>query len=275
MSALQLKMRRQLAGGQFRHLNETLYTQSGSASLAMMAADPSLFSVYHEGFRVQVGGWPVNPLDVVIAKLSRLPRGTVVADFGCGEGRLGATLGGTLVVHSFDLGAPPGVRHITITSSTRVPLPDASVDVCVFCLALMGTDYLDCVSEAARVGRDGGTLIVAEVRSRLEGGGNAPATHPPSGGGKKRPREAAAGGGGGGGGGGGRGTSSFLAGVASRGWKLTATDDTSTMFVIFTFTRAARGAGRGGSAPALLGQAAAAAEAAAQQPLRPCVYKKR
>ncbi|KAF5836254.1 methyltransferase-domain-containing protein [Dunaliella salina] len=48
-----------------------------------------------------------------------------------------------------------------------VPLDSASVDVAVFSLALMGTDYGAFLTEAARVLRHKGWLWIAEVRSRF------------------------------------------------------------------------------------------------------------
>uniref|UniRef100_A0A8C6IPI1 Ribosomal RNA-processing protein 8 n=1 Tax=Melopsittacus undulatus TaxID=13146 RepID=A0A8C6IPI1_MELUD len=50
----------------------------------------------------------------------------------------------------------------------QVPLADASVDVAVFCLALMGTNLQEILEEANRVLKLGGTLMVAEVASRFE-----------------------------------------------------------------------------------------------------------
>ena len=41
------------------------------------------------------------------------------------------------------------------------------MDVVVFCLALMGTDYPRFLKEATRVLRPGGKLWIAEVRSRF------------------------------------------------------------------------------------------------------------
>ena len=115
LSKLQQKLRDRLMGGQFRHLNERLYTQTGAESFAMIRDDPTSYEAYHDGFRRQVRAWPVNPLDLIIAECAKLPAGSVVADFGCGDARLAATLAGPasaaaprrLAVHSFDLHCPP------------------------------------------------------------------------------------------------------------------------------------------------------------------------
>uniref|UniRef100_A0A8C0HMK5 Ribosomal RNA-processing protein 8 n=1 Tax=Buteo japonicus TaxID=224669 RepID=A0A8C0HMK5_9AVES len=50
----------------------------------------------------------------------------------------------------------------------QVPLAAESVDVAVFCLALMGTNLQEILEEANRVLKQGGTLMVAEVASRFE-----------------------------------------------------------------------------------------------------------
>ena len=52
-------------------------------------------------------------------------------------------------------------------ASRRLPLADGSVDVAIFCLALMGTDWVGCVEEAWRVLRWKGECWVAEVSSRF------------------------------------------------------------------------------------------------------------
>ena len=52
--------------------------------------------------------------------------------------------------------------------SMQVPLHDRSVDIGVYCLALMGTSVREYVREAHRVLKPGGMLMVAEVKSRFE-----------------------------------------------------------------------------------------------------------
>jgi ribosomal RNA-processing protein 8 len=64
-------------------------------------------------------------------------------------------------VHSLDLvSTAPGVIACNMA---HTPLADASVDVAVFCLALMGTDYGTFLAEAHRVLKAKGWLWIAEV----------------------------------------------------------------------------------------------------------------
>ncbi|CAM9939591.1 unnamed protein product [Ectocarpus fasciculatus] len=164
LSELQKRMRQKLEGAQFRMINETLYTSESGASLAKFKQEPELFDVYHRGFREQVEKWPVHPLDIIIDWLKKYPKARV-ADFGCGEARLAATVPNK--VHSFDLVSPNPL--VTACDMANVPIKDASVHVAVFCLSLMGTNLADFLREAHRVLVPGGLVKVAEVRSRFEG----------------------------------------------------------------------------------------------------------
>lgn len=69
-------------------------------------------------------------------------------------------------VRSFDLVAAN--ERVTACDITSVPLPSASLDVVVFCLALMGTNHVDFLVEAHRLLKPRGLLKVAEVNSRFE-----------------------------------------------------------------------------------------------------------
>lgn len=66
---------------------------------------------------------------------------------GCGEAQLASRL--TNKVHSFDL-----VKHndnITVADISNVPLDKNSVDVVVFSLSLMGTNFEDFLKEGSRI----------------------------------------------------------------------------------------------------------------------------
>lgn len=217
LTPLQASMRQKLVSARFRHLNETLYTRPSAESLDLFASDPSMFGEYHEGFRQQVKVWPENPVDSFLADLRRrgkarsggpqsrrgrggekkaeaggkadvlpLPRtqGTcVIADLGCGDARLAQELQADkdrlrLDVRSYDLQSPHPL--VTRADVADLPLADGSVDVAVFCLALMGTNWLDFVEEAYRVLHWKGELWVAEIKSRFgtpRRGKHAPVAH--------------------------------------------------------------------------------------------------
>lgn len=196
MTPLQARMRAKLTSARFRHLNETLYTSPSSASLDLFTASPDLFAEYHAGFDQQVrSSWPQNPVDGYIGdiksrakvgfrmqsqpstmKVLPLPRrktgSCTIADLGCGDASLARAFQSTskalsLRFHNFDLYAPNST--VTKADIASLPLRDGEVDVAVFCLSLMGTNWISFIEEAWRVLRgDGkGELWIAEVKSRF------------------------------------------------------------------------------------------------------------
>jgi ribosomal RNA-processing protein 8 len=203
-SSIQNAFKARLAGSRFRILNEELYTTTSQESYKRFANNPSLFEQYHDGFRHQVSSWPENPVNVIVRSLTssawyssnsnknnknygdKSDSTIVVADFGCGDAQLAKDLlkanddickphkGNNNIkkslplftVHSFDLVAPNEL--VTACDMANVPLPDKSVDICVFCLSLMGTNLADFIREAHRVLKEDGHVKIAEVRSRIE-----------------------------------------------------------------------------------------------------------
>ena len=142
-----------LQSAHFRHLNEKLYTQSGSNSLKMFQKDPKAFEVYHEGFMAQASKWPVDPLAKIITAIMKLSGTKTIADFGCGEARLAKALHADYTVHSFDLVKVND--FVTVCDFAHTPLENEACDVVVFCLSLMGTNLRDFVKEANRVLKNG------------------------------------------------------------------------------------------------------------------------
>ncbi|KAK6510794.1 25S rRNA (adenine645-N1)-methyltransferase [Arthrobotrys conoides] len=103
-----------------------------------------------------------------------LPRGkdgySTVIDLGCGEAALAKAITGAkprpkIKVNSYDLHAPNPL--VTVADIANLPLPNGSVDVAIFCLALMGTNWPKMIEEAIRVLRNGGEVWIAEIKSRF------------------------------------------------------------------------------------------------------------
>ncbi|KAG0348042.1 25S rRNA (adenine645-N1)-methyltransferase [Podila humilis] len=164
LTKLQEQMKKTLAGGKFRFLNEQLYTTTGEEAFDLFQSKPELFDEYHEGFRSQVESWPQNPVDIFISQLRPMPKDTVIADLGCGDAQISKELPKHNVL-SFDLVAKN--ERVTACDIAHLPLSDNSVDVAIFCLSLMGTDFLKFLKEAYRVLKPNGQLKISEVISRF------------------------------------------------------------------------------------------------------------
>ncbi|KAI3640999.1 hypothetical protein MIR68_001877 [Amoeboaphelidium protococcarum] len=176
-----------LNGARFRMLNEQLYTTPSDDAFTKFTKDPSLFQHYHCGFREQVQGWPINPLDVIIKKTRQIiadrlksNQTTSITDMGCGEGRLAVELydafstqrrSKMLSINSFDMAQPADNPLVTACNIAHTPLKDQTQDLVIFSLALMGTDHVQFLREAHRILKVNGILMIAEVESRLKSGG--------------------------------------------------------------------------------------------------------
>ncbi|XP_066475355.1 ribosomal RNA-processing protein 8 [Tiliqua scincoides] len=162
-ASLRLRVEERLDAARFRYLNQLLYTRPSQEAARLFQEDPESFAVYHRGFARQVARWPESPVQRLARYLRHRPASLVVADFGCGDCTLAHSVRNK--VHCFDLVALD--PRVTVCDMAQVPLEAESVDVVVFCLALMGTNLHEILQEASRVLRLGGTLLVAEVASRF------------------------------------------------------------------------------------------------------------
>ncbi|XP_017148838.1 ribosomal RNA-processing protein 8 [Drosophila miranda] len=158
------KLQTELLGGRFRYINEQLYTMNSHKAEAMFRSDASAFDAYHAGYRQQVEKWPANPINRIIKTIKRLPKTTIIGDFGCGDGKLAQSLPNK--VFSMDLVASRG--DIIACNITNTPLEPQCLDVAVYCLSLMGTNLNDFFLEANRVLKLHGSVYIAEIQSRFE-----------------------------------------------------------------------------------------------------------
>ncbi|CCE61284.1 hypothetical protein TPHA_0A02020 [Tetrapisispora phaffii CBS 4417] len=196
LTPLQQKMMAKLTGSRFRWINEQLYTIQSDDALKLIEEQPQIFDEYHDGFRSQVQAWPENPVDVMVNEIrvrSQKPvnapgglpglkdKTIVIADMGCGEAKLALDVDNYFKginqkakkpffkrkhkVHSFDLKRVN--ERITVADIKNVPLPDESCSIVIFCLALMGTNFLDFIKEAYRLLTPRGELWISEIKSRF------------------------------------------------------------------------------------------------------------
>lgn len=132
----------------FRQLNEELDSVANDDPKEAFGSTAKTFQKYHEAYRERKDQWDVDPLDLIISWIQKnLPATAVIADFGCGEAKLAASVPNT--VHSFDLFALN--ERVTACDMSKCPLKDGSVDAAVYCLSLMGINVGKFVIEANRV----------------------------------------------------------------------------------------------------------------------------
>ncbi|ONK58789.1 uncharacterized protein A4U43_C09F16660 [Asparagus officinalis] len=196
-------MRVRLSGGHFRMLNEKLYTCSGKDAFNLFKDDPQLFDVYHAGYQEQMSRWPEQPVNIIIKWLKSRNSSLVVADFGCGNAHLARNVKNK--VYSMDLVSND--PSVIACDMSHTPLDSGSVDVAVFCLSLMGTNFPSYLQEASRVLKPCGWLLIAEVRSRFD----------PNNGGADPEK--------------------FTIAVKNLGFSLVSKDFTNKMFVLFYFKK--------------------------------------
>eukprot|EP00750_Incisomonas_marina_P006632 INCI14697.4.p1 GENE.INCI14697.4~~INCI14697.4.p1 ORF type:complete len:243 (-),score=38.55 INCI14697.4:116-844(-) len=195
------------------------YSTTSDNAFAFYKKAPENWRVYHHGYRSQVKSWPKNPL-YVIADVLRAHPGWVVGDFGCGDAEL-STLLPQNKVHSFDLVAAND--NVVACDMKRVPLKASTLDAAVYCLSLMGTNVKDFLLEARRTLRVGGTLLIAEVASRINSGGAASN--------KKKKESSAAGT---------DGFAQFIQEMGLLGFDLRSKDLSNSVFCVFQFQRTKR-----------------------------------
>ncbi|CAG8449505.1 10507_t:CDS:2 [Diversispora eburnea] len=159
----QQKLKKDLAAGRFRLINEKLYTTSSLSAFKLFQENPQTFDEYHEGFRSVVKSWPTNPVDILINYLNQKPKDWIVADLGCGEGKIAQKTSNKVL--SFDLVAKNDM--IIVSDIAKLPIPNSFFDITIFCLSLMGTNYIEFLKEAHRVLKPMGELKIAEVVSRF------------------------------------------------------------------------------------------------------------
>ena len=151
--------------GDFTRMNNRWYASGSDKTHARLASNPEEWAHYHTMYRESRESWPVVPYKEEIAWLSERD-GFVIGDFGCGEACIAKAVSDRHQVYSFD--------HVAIDESviacdiSHVPLEDESLDMAIFCLALMGSNFTDYIREAHRCLHLDGWLHIWEPASYFE-----------------------------------------------------------------------------------------------------------
>jgi hypothetical protein len=151
--------------GDFAKLNNRWYASDSTKTHDRLANNPEEWAHYHTLYRQLRETWPVVPYKEELNWL--LARdGYVVGDFGCGEALIAAEAGNNHTIHSFDHVAID--KRVIACDIAHVPLEDESLDVAIFCLSLMGSNFTEYIREAHRCLVIDGHLHLWEAASYFE-----------------------------------------------------------------------------------------------------------
>lgn len=151
--------------GDFSKMNNRWYASDSNKTHDRLANNREEWAHYHTLYRQLRETWPVVPYKEEIRWLSER-EGRVVGDFGCGEALIAAEVGHKHTMHNFDHVAID--ERVIACDITRVPLEDETLDVAIFCLSLMGTNFTDYVREAHRCLVLDGALHIWEAASYFD-----------------------------------------------------------------------------------------------------------
>lgn len=149
--------------GDFSEMNKQWSICNSKTTHERLVQSPEEWYQYHTLYKEKRLSWLEIPYLEIAKKLSYRPD-WIVGDFGCGENLLSKEIKNK--VYAFD--------HIAIDSDViacdmrNVPLDSMSIDVAVFSLSLMGSNYREYIGEAYRTLRNFGKIIICEPASKWQ-----------------------------------------------------------------------------------------------------------
>jgi superfamily II DNA or RNA helicase len=164
--------------GDFANMNRQINKERSDTTHKRIQENPIYLIEYHRQMREAKNEWDgIIPARIIAEKIKilqgpRYMKKLIVGDFGCGECELSSILNENKV-HSFD--------HHNILNEEKIKscdmkdtsqyLKDSSIDVAVFSLSLMSTNWCDYIKEAKRVLVDRGYIFIAETTRSLNAKG--------------------------------------------------------------------------------------------------------
>ncbi len=163
--------RRIINYGDFSQQNQKINTELSETTHKRFQENPEAYFEYHRQLRIQRIPWSVDPLIEIIARLKTMSSKLRIGDFGCGlDAKLMDELGTDRVI-GFDHVATSDSKVIAIDMKDVSQYVDnASLEVVVFCLSLMGKNWRAYIVEAKRCLCVRGSMLIAQTTRELENG---------------------------------------------------------------------------------------------------------
>jgi predicted nucleotidyltransferase len=131
--------------------------ESGAVRHQRLQDTPAEWQLYQAQYARAARAWP-EPTWAYAAELVRANPDARVADLGCGERALARAVDRPIL--SLD---HRGDDDTIAADLAHLPLGDASVDLAVLSMALIGTTWADHLAEAARILAPGGRVVITEL----------------------------------------------------------------------------------------------------------------
>ena len=150
--------------GDFSKMNQKWSVTRSEKTFKRLQSDPKEWFYYHQMYAEKRKDWDEIPYEVIAKKIDKRPD-WIVADMGCGENLLSKEIKNK--VHAFDFYSNDD--DVVQCDMKNVPLDSDSVDVVVFCLALMAPNYLDHLKEGHRILRTYSKMFICQPYKKMEG----------------------------------------------------------------------------------------------------------
>jgi len=150
--------------GNFSKMNQKWSVTRSEKTFKRLQSDPKEWFYYHQMYAEKRKDWDEIPYEVISKKIDKRPD-WIVADMGCGENLLSKEIKNK--VHAFDFYSND--KDVVQCDMKNVPLDSDSVDVVVFCLALMAPNYLDHLKEGHRILKYYGQMFICQPYKKMEG----------------------------------------------------------------------------------------------------------
>ena len=153
------ELRRQKIESELSEFNRRGKTTKSSTMHNEFTDNPDSWRHYHALRNESMKDWEEIPYEHIAKKIKNKKH--KVVDFGCGENKFKNCIPNNNVT-SFDHVAFDDTVIACDMKDVSQWLEEESVDICVFSLALWGTNYKDYITEAYRVLNYGGVIHIAE-----------------------------------------------------------------------------------------------------------------